>query len=235
MNDAGDVAADRRHPTKRYRPIAAGVVPVGLARAAALVLAVTALGVGGLLCGWELSASLVVYLAVTFTYSTWLKHIAILEMLMVAAGFLLRTVTGAAATHVTLSRWFLIVAGFGSLYMVVGKRYAEATGLGENAAGARRILAEYPLNFLRQTRELSAGVTLVAYCLWAFERAPAQGFSWGQLSILPMTFGLLRYGLLLERGQGGAPEDVVLGDRPLLIAGAVWVVTFGLGVLTTRL
>ncbi len=82
----------------------------------------------------KLSAWLVVYLAVTFTYSTWLKHIAILEMLMVAAGFLLRTVTGAAATHVTLSRWFLIVAGFGSLYMVVGKRYAEATGLGENAA-----------------------------------------------------------------------------------------------------
>ncbi len=235
VNDAGDVAADRRHPTKRYRPIAAGIVPVGLARAAALVLAATAVGAGGLLCGWELSASLVVYLAVTFTYSTWLKHIAILEMLMVAAGFLLRTVTGAAATHVTLSRWFLIVAGFGSLYMVVGKRYAEATGLGENAAGARRILAEYPLNFLRQTRELSAGVTLVAYCLWAFERAPAQGFSWGQLSILPMTFGLLRYGLLLERGQGGAPEDVVLGDRPLLVAGSVWVVTFGLGVLATRL
>jgi len=234
VNDAGDVAADRRHPTKRFRPIAAGIVPVGLARCTAGLLALAAIALGGLLCGWELSAALGVYLAVTVTYSTWLKHVAIVEMLLVAAGFLLRAVTGAAATHVSMSRWFLIVAGFGSLYMVVGKRYAEATGLGENAVGARRILGEYPVNFLRQTRELSAAVTLVAYCLWAFEQAPAHGFPWGQLSILPMTFGLLRYGLLLERGQGGAPEDVVLGDRALLFAGAGWVVTFGLGVLVTR-
>ena len=235
INDAGDVASDRKHPTKRFRPIAAGLVPVAVARATALLLTVSALLAGGLVCGWQLSAALAVYLAVTFTYSTWLKHVAILEMLLVAAGFLLRAVTGAAATHVTMSRWFLIVTGFGSLYMVVGKRYAEVTGLGENAVGARRILGEYPVNFLRQTRELAAGVTLVGYCLWAFERAPVHAFPWGQLSILPVTFGLLRYGMLLERGQGGAPEDVVLGDRPLLVAGMLWVITFGLGVFVSNM
>jgi decaprenyl-phosphate phosphoribosyltransferase len=185
-----------------------------------------------------LSVALIAYVVVTLTYSTWFKHVAVVELMMVAAGFLLRPIAGAAATHIPLSQWFLLVASFGSLYMVIGKRYAEVVGLGEDAADHRKILGEYPAAYLRQSREICASVTLLAYCLWAFERSadagPAVG-PWSQLSIIPFTFGIFRYGLLLERGQGGAPEDVVLEDRPLLMAGAAWLLLFGLGLAKVHL
>jgi decaprenyl-phosphate phosphoribosyltransferase len=232
VNDAADVEQDRRHPEKRKRPVASGRVPVRVAQLAGVCLVLGGILIGGVAATWQLSVVLIAYVAVTLTYSTWLKHVAIIEMMMVAAGFLLRPIAGAAATHTPLSPWFLIVASFGSLYMVVGKRYAEVVGLGNDAVGHRRILGEYTANYLRQIRELCASVTLIAYCLWAFEQradaGPAVG-PWSQLSIIPIAFGLFRYGLLLEKGQGGAPEDVVLRDRQLLIAGAVWLLLFCLG------
>jgi decaprenyl-phosphate phosphoribosyltransferase len=113
---------------------------------------------------------------------------------------------------------------------VAGKRTAEATEFGEDAASHRRILQAYPIAYLRQTRELAAAVTLLAYCLWAFERVAGHNGAWSELSIVPVTFGLLRYQLLLERGQGGAPEEAVLGDPPLLATGLVWILTFVLGI-----
>jgi decaprenyl-phosphate phosphoribosyltransferase len=230
INDAADVEADRRHPKKRYRPIAAGVIPVTFARALGIALVAASIAAGGLLASWKLAVVLGGYVVLTFSYSTWLKHVPVLEMMLVAAGFLLRPIAGAAATDVKVSQWFLIVASFGSLYMVAGKRTAEATEFGKDAAAHRRILEEYPIAYLRQTRELSAAVTLLAYCLWAFERVDLHNGPWSQLSIVPVTFGMLRYQLLLERGQGGAPEEAVLGDGPLLITGLVWVFTFVLGV-----
>jgi decaprenyl-phosphate phosphoribosyltransferase len=230
INDAADVEADRRHPKKRFRPIAAGIVSVALARVLGVLLVVGSITAGGLLTSWKLSAVLAGYVVMTFSYSTWLKHVPVLEMMMVAAGFLLRPIAGAAATDVPLSQWFLIVASFGSLYMVAGKRTAEATEFGEDAASHRRILQAYPIAYLRQTRELAAAVTLLAYCLWAFERVDLHNAALSKLSIVPVTFGLLRYQLLLERGQGGAPEEAVLGDPPLLFAGLAWVLTFALGV-----
>ncbi len=229
VNDAGDRDADRAHPTKRFRPIAAGDVALPLAYGTAAALVVAALVGGWLLTTWRLPVALAAYIVVTLSYSRWLKHVAVVEMLMVALCFLLRPIVGAAGTDVPLSRWFLIVASFGSLYMVAGKRYAELTGLGENALHHRRILSQYPAPYLRQTREMAAAVTLLAYCLWAFERSGTTGPGWTTLSIIPITFGLLRYGLLLERGEGGAPEDVVLHDRPLLLAGLAWVVLFSVG------
>jgi decaprenyl-phosphate phosphoribosyltransferase len=231
INDAADVESDRRHPKKRFRPIAAGVVPVAWARIVGILLVAASIAAGGLLTSWKLSAVLGGYVVLTFSYSTWLKHVPVLEMMLVAGGFLLRPIAGAAATDVPLSQWFLIVASFGSLYMVAGKRTAEATEFGEEAASHRRILQAYPVAYLRQTRELAAAVTLLAYCLWAFERgADLHNATLSKLSIIPVTFGLLRYQLLLERGQGGAPEEAVLGDPPLLFAGLAFVITFALGV-----
>jgi decaprenyl-phosphate phosphoribosyltransferase len=230
INDAADVESDRRHPKKRNRPIAAGIVPVLLARVVGVVLVAGSIAAGGLLTSWKLSLVLAGYVVLTFSYSLWLKHVPVLEMMLVAAGFLLRPIAGAAATDVPLSQWFLIVASFGSLYMVAGKRTAEATEFGDEASAHRRILEAYPVAYLRQVRELSAAVTLLAYCLWAFERGAMHDHSWSQLSIVPVTFGLLRYQLLLERGQGGAPEEAVLGDPALLATGLVWIATFALGI-----
>jgi decaprenyl-phosphate phosphoribosyltransferase len=233
INDAADVEQDRRHPKKRHRPIAAGIVPVNVARVVGVLLVVGTIALGGLLADWRLALVLGVYVALTFSYSVWLKHMAVVEMMIVAGFFLLRPIAGAAATGIGMSRWFLIVASFGSLYMVAGKRTAEVTSLGEDAAAHRKSLSAYPASYLRQTREMAAAVTLLAYCLWAFERADPTGPPWSQLSIVPITFGLLRYQLLLERGHGGAPEEAVLGDRALLAAGLVWIVLFALGIYAT--
>ena len=230
INDASDVEQDRRHPKKRHRPIAAGIVPVTLARVVGVLLVIGTITAGALLADWRLGLVLAGYVVLTFSYSWWLKHMPVVEMMVVAGFFLLRPIAGAAATGVPMSQWFLIVASFGSLYMVAGKRTAEVTNLGEDAAAHRRSLSAYPASYLRQIREMAAAVTLLAYCLWAFERATPGGFPWYQLSIVPITFGLLRYQLLLERGHGGAPEEAVLGDRALLAAGLVWCVLFGLGI-----
>ncbi|MDQ1633053.1 MAG: decaprenyl-phosphate phosphoribosyltransferase [Frankiaceae bacterium] len=230
INDAADVEQDRRHPKKRHRPIAAGIVPANLARVVGVLLVLGTIAGGALLADWRLGLVLAVYVALTFSYSWWLKHMPVVELMVVAGFFLLRPIAGAAATGVPMSQWFLIVASFGSLYMVAGKRTAEVTDLGEDASAHRKSLSAYPVSYLRQIELLAAAVTLLAYCLWAFERAAPGGFPWYQISIVPITFGLMRYQLLLERGHGGAPEEAVLGDRHLLLAGLAWVVLFGLGI-----
>ena len=236
INDALDVDADRLHPTKRTRPLAAGAVPVRLAVAVGIALMLAAVGTGTLV-HWRLGVVIGVYIAMTIAYSLWLKHVAIVELVIVALGFVLRAIAGATAVDVPISQWFVIVASFGSLFMVTGKRYAEATTLADGGVATRAILAEYPLAWLRQVRDVCVGVTLLAYCLFAFEKgSPTSALTspmtlpWYQLSIIPVTIGLFRYSLLLERGQGAAPEDVVLHDRTLQIAGVCWAALFGLGV-----
>lgn len=232
LNDLSDVEADRRHPTKRHRPFASGAVPLAVGWVAGPAFVVAAPLLGWVLASWRLGLTLGAYVALTTLYSRLLKHVAVVELMVVAFGFVLRAIAGAAAVNAPLSQWFVIVASFGSLFMVVGKRYAEVTGVEEGGVGSRQVLGEYPVAFLRQVRDVCTAVTLLAYCLFAFERGAETTLAlpWFQLSILPVTLGLLRYALLLEKGQGGAPEDVVLHDRTLLAAGAVWLVLFALGV-----
>lgn len=235
LNDAADVEADRHHPTKRFRPVASGVVPVPLARVLGIGLIAAGILLGFTTGRWELPAVVAGYVALTTSYTIWLKHIAVVDLAAVAAGFVIRAVGGAAATGVEVSDWFLIVACFGSLFMVAGKRSAE---LSESAGSVstRAVLGEYSAGFLVQVRTLACGVTTVAYVLWAFERARGGGaFPWYELSILPFVLALLRYALQVDRGAGGAPEDVILGDRTLQVIGLIWVVTFGLGVYTGSL
>jgi decaprenyl-phosphate phosphoribosyltransferase len=233
LNDAADADADRMHPTKRLRPIAAGEIRLGLARvlgAGAIVASV----VLALLIDPNLAIVVGAYVALTTTYSLWLKHQAVLDVVAVAAGFVLRAIGGAAAVDVPISNWFFIVACFGSLLMVVGKRRAEADEMGAGAAEFRPTLGIYPREYLSQLQTVSTSVVLVGYCIWAFEKAAGSSVSvpWFQLSIVPFVVAVLRYGLLLDTGHGGAPEDVVLRDRPLQVAGLVWFALFVVGVST---
>jgi len=232
LNDAADADADRAHPVKRRRPVAAGVVSIGLARALGVVLVAAGIAVGFLAGGLELPAVVAGYVALTTAYSYGLKSVAVVDLVCVAAGFVLRAVAGAVATDVPISDWFFIVASFGSLFMVAGKRHAEQLDLGELAAGVRPTLGTYTPSFLNYLSAVSSGTVLVAYCLWAFERAEevGGGFPWYQVSILPFVMGILRYALLLDAGRGAAPEDVVLGDRALQLIGVAWAVCFGAGV-----
>ncbi len=225
LNDAADVEADRLHPVKRNRPIAAGIVGVTTARATAVALVAVGIGIGFLTGSWHLPLVTAVYVAMTTSYSLWLKGVAVLDLGLVAAGFVLRTIAGAAATNVPISNWFFIVASFGSLFIVAGKRHAEFVELGPGRAGHRSTLREYSIEYLGYVRSVASGVTLVAYCLWAFEKSTAvSGVPWYELSIVPFVLGILRYALIVERGEAGAPEEVAFSDRPLQAMGLAWAV-----------
>jgi decaprenyl-phosphate phosphoribosyltransferase len=234
LNDAMDVHADRHHPRKRYRPVAAGVVSPRLATVMAVTLLGLAVGSPLLWGAPGVAAVLATYAGITIAYSLWLKHEPVIDLAAVASGFVLRAISGGVAAEVPISNWFLIVACFGSLFMVAGKRHAEHVDLGDDGArlAHRATLEAYTLPFLRYVRTVASCVAITAYCLWAFEKADAaasMGLAF-QLSIIPFVLAIFRYALLLEGGRGDAPEEIVLSDRTLQILGVVWVAVFAAGV-----
>lgn len=230
-NDILDVEADRAHPRKRLRPVASGAVSIVSARTVG-----TALLFGGVALAfvpdWRSGVAVVVYVVLTVSYSARLKHEAVLDLMAVAAGFVIRAIAGAEASGVEMSTWFLLCASFGALFIVTGKRYAELRDAGDSVGVTRAALTEYSLGFLRIVLSVSLAATLVAYCTWAFATKEISGSTWPfyELSIIPMLGALLRYLLVLEQGQGAAPEDVFAADRVLQGMGVVWVIVFGLGV-----
>jgi decaprenyl-phosphate phosphoribosyltransferase len=231
INDAMDAEADRLHPRKRLRAVASGVVPVGTAKAVGVAFLAIGAGAPALWGAAGVTGLLALYALITISYSLWLKEIAIVDLAAVASGFVLRAISGGVAAEVAISNWFLIVASFGSLFIVAGKRHAEHVDLREGRGAHRATLEEYSLNFLGYVRSVSSGVAITAYCLWAFEKAKvAHDPLLFQLSIIPFVMALLRYALVLDAGRGGAPEDVVLGDRPLQVLGLIWVALFAAGV-----
>jgi len=231
LNDVVDREADRRHPVKRHRPVASGEVSVRLAVTIGAVLLAAALAGSAAIGRPRLALVVAIYVGVTVAYSVWLKHEPILDLGAVAAGFVLRAIAGGVATRVPLSNWFIIVASFGSLFMVAGKREAEVMLLGHEGESHRATLGAYTANFLRHVRSVASGVAMTAYCLWAFEKAHgSSGAIWFELSIVPFVLGVLRYALLVDAGHGGAPEDVVLGDRTLQALALCLAVLFAVGV-----
>jgi decaprenyl-phosphate phosphoribosyltransferase len=235
INDARDAEADRLHPEKAMRPVASGVVPVPLAYGLGVLLLAGAVAVAS-----TVNANLVYttlgYIGLTTLYSSVLKHVAVVDLVAVAAGFVLRAVAGAAATEVPISDWFFIVTSFGALFMVSGKRAAEAREMGNGAREFRAVLDAYSASYTAYLRSVTSGAVLVAYCLWAFEKAGAVAdppfIPWYQLSILPFVMAVLRYALVLDQGKGSAPEEIVLSDRPLQLIGIAWAIVFAVGVYT---
>jgi decaprenyl-phosphate phosphoribosyltransferase len=240
INDARDAAADRLHPSKRNRPVASGVVPVAVAYVGGAVLLVASVALA-FAATPELAATILGYVALTTAYSTVLKNVAVVDLVAVAAGFVLRAVAGAAATDVPISDWFFIVTSFGALFIVSGKRGAEASEMAAaTTADARRfraVLGAYSEGYMAYLRSVTSGAVLVAYCLWAFEKADSalntSSIPWYQLSILPFVMAILRYALVLDKGdRGSAPEDIILGDRTLQCIGVAWAIVFAIGVYT---
>jgi decaprenyl-phosphate phosphoribosyltransferase len=191
VNDARDVEADRQHPTKRFRPIAAGVVPEWLAYCMAAVLAVAALAISWLATP-NLTVVIAIYIAMQLAYCFGLKHEAVLDICIVASAYLIRAIAGGVAANIPLSQWFLLGMTFASLFMVAGKRYAELQLADRTGAKIRKSLESYTSTYLRFVWTLSATATVVCYGLWAFERDGANA-SWYAVTIVPFTIAILRY------------------------------------------
>ncbi len=231
LNDALDVDADRRHLRKRLRPVAAGEVPVALAKVVGPALFTLAVAGGFGLVNVEFGIAIAAYVGVTLAYSVWLKHEPVLDIAGVAAGFLIRAIAGGVAAEVWISQWFIIVVGFSSLFIVTGKRSAEHLELGVEAGDHRATLSTYSDAFLRYVRGTATAAAFTAYCVWAFEKgAGTSGALWFELSILPFVMAMLRYALLLESGQGGAPEEIFLRNRVLQALGVLWALLFAAGI-----
>lgn len=225
INDAQDAAADRAHPIKAHRPVASGAVSVRTAYILGASLATAALLVS-VPVGWPLTVVLATYLATTTAYSRWLKHQPVIDIMIVAAGFVLRTVAGAVATGTMLSNYFLLVALFGALFVVTAKRSAEhetylATGV------ARSTVQGYPASWLQQVLTVCLAGTVLTYANWALQYVGSDvSHPMLELSVAPFLAVMLRYSLLVSLGAGEAPEDLVT-DRFLLLAGAAWAVSVG--------
>ena len=228
VNDARDVEADRAHPTKRYRPIAAGVVPPWLAYVLAGLLAVASLG-GSVLLTPNLALVIGIYLAMQLGYCFGLKHQAVLDICIVSSAYLLRAIAGGVAAGIYLSQWFLLVMAFGSLFMVAGKRYAELQLAERTGAKIRKSLESYTGTYLRFVWTVSATAMLVCYSLFAFERDHGAG-SWYAGSIVPITIGLLRYAVDADGGLAGEPEEILRRDRVLQVLALAWIGTIGAAV-----
>lgn len=223
VNDARDVEADRAHPTKRFRPIAAGVLPVGMAYGLAVALAVASLAIAWWLKP-QLALVMAVYLAIQLAYCFGLKHQAVLDICIVSSGFLIRAIAGGVAAGIPLSQWFLLVMAFGSLFMAAGKRYAELQLAERTGAKIRKSLESYTSTYLRFVWTMSATAVVLSYGLWAFERDGGRG-SWFVISMVPFTVAILRYAVDVDGGMAGEPEEIALRDRVLQMLALAWIGT----------
>jgi decaprenyl-phosphate phosphoribosyltransferase len=230
-NDIKDVDQDKVHPKKRFRPIASGAIPLPLAKVLGTLLLVGGPVVAATV-RLEAGAIVALYALLTISYSSWLKHVALLDLAIVASGFVLRAMSGAAGTETPMSNWFVLCTTFGSFFIVTGKRFAELVEMGDNAGSTRASLRDYTVPYLRQLLVVSCTATVVTYCMWAFENATNadEVLPFHALSIVPMVLALLRYLMVLENGGGGAPEEVFLRDRSIQLYGLVWVIVYGLAV-----
>lgn len=223
INDLADLDQDRLHPKKRNRPLAAGELSTGAARFTVVLLIAAALS-GGFALAVGFGLVLVVYILLNLAYSFWLKHIPIIDVMVIAAGFVLRVSAGVALITVKrFSPWMYVCVTLLALFMGLGKRRAEMILLADQANSHRRVLDGYTLPFVDQLISIVSSITIVAYSLYTFT---AQNLLENNLMMLTIPFvlyAIFRYLYLIHvENAGGAPEDLVLTDRPLMAAFVLW-------------
>lgn len=217
INDLFDIEGDRQHPTKRERPIAAGQVSVRVAAAAATLLVLVVLTLA-FAFDRDLLLLLLLYLLLQLSYTKWLKHVVILDVLVVATGFVLRIAMGAVVIDITLSPWLTTAAGLLALFLVISKRRQEYRQLGDKASAARAVFARYNLPLLDDLLRIVTTAVLLTYTIYALN-APyltIDGVNVGIYTVPVVFYGLFRYLYLMHvEEEGGAPDEVLLVDRPL--------------------
>jgi len=223
LNDIADVEADRQHPEKRYRPLASGALPVNVAVGAAILLSLVALLLGYWMAP-AFAGILAIYLILNILYSFWLKHVPILDVLIVSSGFVLRVAAG--VTLITVERfspWLYVITTLFSLYIGLGKRRAEMNLLAGGAAAHRKVLDGYTIPLLDQYITIVSGMTIITYSLYTFS-APNLPLNHSMMLTIPfVVYGIFRYLQLIQTGHAaGAPDEVALKDRALQVTVLLW-------------
>jgi len=228
FNDVSDIEADRQHPKKKNRPIAAGKVPVRSAIMAAVFILIITIPLSfWLSSGFGIIS--VAYFLMQLAYTKWIKHIPLLDVLTIAAGFVLRVAAGVAIIQVErFSPWMYVVTTLFALYIGFGKRRAELVTLAENADSHRRVLKGYNIPFLDQLITIVSSTTIIAYSLYTFSAPNLPDNHITMLTIPFVLYGIFRWLYLMQvKGEGGAPEELILSDRPLQVV----VMLYGITVL----
>ena len=229
INDLVDIENDRRHPKKKYRPIPSGQLPIPLARLAVLVIPVATV-IAALTFSKSLTLVLVLYLLLQIVYSFWMKNIVLLDVLAVTAGFVLRVLAGVVVINVNnFSPWLYVCSGLLALFLIIGKRRQELVKLGDKASETRPIFKHYNLPLLDDMLRMVTTGTLITYILYTIE-VPTRKIADINITLVTVPFvlySLFRYLYLIHvKGEGGAPDEVLLTDRPLQIAIVLWGLTF---------
>jgi decaprenyl-phosphate phosphoribosyltransferase len=228
VNDVADAERDRAHPVKRSRPVAAGELPARHALALAVGCTVLALAAGLAIGAPLLSAAVAGYLAISFLYSLGLKHVPGVEAVLVASGFLLRVLGGAAAARVAPSGWFLLVCSSGALGVALAKRYTERVTLGAEAMRHRPVLRSYSAPVLRLSQLAAAALMTACYLLWAAGE-DGRVRPWHLISAIPLAAALGRFAVLTGRRTVRPVEDMIARDGTMLACEAAWLALFILG------
>jgi len=233
LNDLVDIEKDRAHPVKRHRPLAAGVIRKRTAALYGLFLLVISLGLATSISP-ALTVISLVYLSINLAYSFWLKHVVLVDVFVIAGGFVLRVLAGAAAIAVVASPWLLLCTLLLALFLGICKRRAEVRLLKAGASSHRKILDEYNPELLDQLISLVAASTIMAYSMYTFNSPQGTAMMYTVPFVL---FALFRYLYLVYReDRGGEPANILVGDRPFLVSCLLWLVTtFGVIYLQTAL
>ena len=229
VNDVADAERDRQHPVKRRRAVASGRLPRTHALALASLGVAASLAAGFAIGEPRLSAVIGVYLVFSVVYTAVLKHVPVVELAFVAAGFVLRALGGAIATHVPPSAWFLLVCSLGALMVAIAKRYTELVMLDGDAARHRPVMRWYTGPMLRLSQRTVACAMIVAYLAWAAAEPDPWMRGWHLASALALVAALLRFDQLTARAEGRPVEDLIARDRPMIYCELSWLVMFALG------
>jgi 4-hydroxybenzoate polyprenyltransferase len=223
INDLADIESDRQHPTKRFRPIPSGQLPIPVAIAATIVLLLISFPSAYLLSPGFFYIAFT-YFVINLAYSKWLKHVALVDVLILAAGFVLRVGAGVTIIHVErFSPWLYVVMTLGALYIGFGKRRAELTLMSGEATSSRRVLDGYNLPLLDQLITIVSSCTIMTYSLYTFSAPNLPENHIMMLTIPFVLYGIFRYLWLIQvKQEGGAPEELLLSDRPLQVSILLW-------------
>lgn len=228
INDLVDIEKDKQHPRKKNRPLPSGQLPVAVAQFAAFVIPIVTL-IGAYFFDFGVFVVLVIYLVIQIAYSFYLKHVVLVDVLTVTSGFVLRVIAGVVVIDALFSPWLLACSALLALFLAVGKRRQELITLGEQALHTRPIFKDYNLQLIDDMLRLVTTATFITYLLYTIETDTGTivRYNAGLLSVPFVLYGLFRYLYIIHvQGEGGAPDEVLLTDRPLQLAIVGWGVTF---------